>query len=202
MTPKLEISLAKLSVMKNFLLIVISISAIHGFNHITKKGYHPLERLLWLVLVSYAAYQTVSISKISLDRYQDNPTVISLERDRYSWNTSFPAATICPLNKVNEELLDEYLDSINSSHITDKVQFRKFVTSLLNATYENFDEILDYGNYTGDELLNIIKKFRYRFTLTVSSTIFTEKYPLQMSLSELGVCYSFNSQMAIYNSFE
>jgi hypothetical protein len=34
-------------------------------------------------------------------RYQENPTVISMERDYKAWNTSFPSITICPHNKYD-----------------------------------------------------------------------------------------------------
>lgn len=179
--------------------MVISISSIHGFSHITKKNYHPIERFIWAVLVSCSAYAIVSISKISLDRYNENPTVISMERDSFSWNTSFPAATICPLKKVNEDYLETYLQ--NSTNIKDKNKYRKFVHTLLSANYENFDAIVDYENMTGDDFLGIIKKFRFRFNFN-SAVKITLPYNLQMSITELGVCYSFNSRLAVYNSPE
>lgn len=200
MTSKLKKWFTHLKPMKDFLIMVISISTIHGFNHITKKGYHPIERFIWIVLVTCAVYEVAEVSKVFLDRYRDNPTVISMERDRYSWNTSFPAATICPLNKVDEKFLDEYLK--NSTEIKDKEKYRKFVKTLLNATYENLDQLIEYGNFTGNDFVNIIKKFTFKFNPIISSTIFSDEYGLQMSLTDLGVCYSFNSQLAIYNSPE
>lgn len=180
--------------------MVISISTIHGFNHITRTGHHPLERLIWIVLVACAAYEIVVVSNISLDRYRENPTVISIERDRYFWNTSFPAATVCPVRKLNEEFLEGYLR--NATDIKDNGLYRKFVTALLNATYENLDQLVDYENVTGKDFVDIIKKFRFIFRPALSSTLFPDIYKAGMYFSELGVCYSFNSQLAVYNSPE
>lgn len=186
--------------MVDFLVMVISISTIHGFNHITRKGYHPVERFIWFVLVSCAVYEVVDVSKVFLDRYRENPTVISMERDRYSWNTSFPAATVCPHIKVDQQLLDDYLE--NSTDVEDKETFRKFVNTLLNATYDNLDQIVEYEGVAEKDFVDIIEKFRFKFNPLISSTIFSHDYGFQLSLSDLGVCYSFNSQLAIYNSPE
>lgn len=192
--------LTYLKSMGYFLIMVISISTIHGFNHITRKGHHPVERLIWIVLVACAAYEIAYVSNISLGRYRENPTVISMERDRYFWNTSFPAATVCPLRKLNEEFLDDFLK--NTTDIIDKDLYRKFVTTLLNSTYENLDQLVDYENMTGEHFVDIIKNFSFIFLPALSSTLFSDIYKPEMSISELGVCYSYNSQLAVYNSLE
>lgn len=193
---KFGILLKYLNGILDFLVTILSISTIHGLNHIIKKGYHPVERFIWLILVSVSAYAVFSVSKISLDRYKENPTVISVERNSHSSNISSPTVTICPHKKVDEVVLRSYLNS--SKDITDKHRYREFVMSLLNATYENLDQIVEYENVTGEEFVGIIEKFKYRFI----SSFPKSNVNLQISLSELGVCYSYNSQVAIYSSFK
>lgn len=177
--------------------MIITVSSIHGFSHVANNRYHPLERLLWLAIVIGAAYLTMSLCNISLKRYQDNPTVISIERSQNGWNISFPAVTFCPFQKVDYYLLDEYLNSTNSSHIENKKQFRRFVETLLNSTYENVGKIEGYGNYMEGDLISLIDKFRFKLKAQVSN-----KLILQPSLTELGICYSYNSKLAVYNSLE
>lgn len=75
-------------------------------------------------------------------RYQENPTVISIERDRYSWNTSFPAATICPTYKMNSELVEDY---VAESSTRNKTLLREFIYTLANATYGTFDKVRHAG---------------------------------------------------------
>lgn len=62
---------------------------------------------MWLFFVIFALFGSITLSLDTWRRYQDNPIVISMERDKFSWNTSFPAATICPAYKINEKKLNE-----------------------------------------------------------------------------------------------
>lgn len=146
-------------------------------------------------------YGAVFACSITLSRYQKNPTVISMERDRFAFNTSFPSVTICPSNKVNEELLDRFLQ--NATHIQDKDLYRRFIKSLLEATYYNFEDVIEYPGVRGEDLLDLILKFQFYFQPTVSNSALNQKeYNLQKTITEMGICYSFNSHLAIYNSPE
>lgn len=95
----------KFQPVKKFFLDFLSSSTIHGFNHIAAPKRHIIERLIWISLVAMGLYATAILSGLTLTRYFENPTVISMERDRFSWNTSFPSATICPTTKLEEEVL-------------------------------------------------------------------------------------------------
>lgn len=53
-------------------------------------------RVLWLVLISAGITATALFSSSTWRRYQQDPIVVSMERDYKSWNTSFPSITICP----------------------------------------------------------------------------------------------------------
>lgn len=44
------------------------------------------------------------------DRYQVNPTVITLELDYNNWNVSFPSITMCV--EIKDETIDEYLEYV------------------------------------------------------------------------------------------
>lgn len=70
-----------------------------------RKTLFSVSSLIWLAFVIMALTGAVYLSIGTWERYQDNPIVVSMERDRFSWNTSFPAATICPSFKINEEKL-------------------------------------------------------------------------------------------------
>lgn len=66
--------------------------------------------LVWLTFLIAALYGSVTISWSTWKRYQENPTVISMERDRFNWNTSFPPATICPSFKYSENKLNKFVE--------------------------------------------------------------------------------------------
>lgn len=61
--------------------------------------------LIWVFVVGWSSFNVVYFSLDTWQRYQINPTVISMEHDRAGWNMSFPALTICPIKKINEEKL-------------------------------------------------------------------------------------------------
>lgn len=54
-------------------------------------------------------YSFILISLATLSRYYNNPTVISLERNYMEWNTTLPAATLCPMQKYDEEAFNKVL---------------------------------------------------------------------------------------------
>ena len=59
-------------------------SSIQGLTHInTEQHRHPVEILLWTVTVIAATYYSITLSQSVWQRYQENPTVISMERDRF-----------------------------------------------------------------------------------------------------------------------
>lgn len=184
----------------NFTSIFLSTSNIHGFNHLAEKRRHPIEIIIWFVLICSAVFGAAILSKMTLQRYQENPTVISMERDRFAWNTTFPAATLCPYLKLDESVLEQYL---TYSTAPNKTALKEFLVALVNARYDNLDKIPYYDAIASDEYLPLILDLQHNFKAAlVSSDFEVEHYKLTTSVTEMGICYSFNSQVAVYNSPE
>ncbi|GBP81947.1 Sodium channel protein Nach [Eumeta japonica] len=70
-------------------------TSIQGFSHIAAPGRHLAERVLWAVLVALGVYGAIAVSRDQWLRYQDNPTVVTLDKDFINWNYSFPGITVC-----------------------------------------------------------------------------------------------------------
>lgn len=182
----------------NFIKAFLSVSNIHGFNHLSEGKQHIIERLVWLLLICAAITGTIILSRLTLERYYENPTVISMERDRFSWNTSFPAATICPTHKLDETLLEEF---INFSQEPNKTLLKEFIVSLANANYKNFDEIVKYDGITNEQYLPLILDLQFKFQPEITiSDIQIQDFGFEQIISEMGICYTINSQLAKYNS--
>lgn len=64
---------------------------VHGFIFLVKRATHIFERLVWLVCIGIGVYGIVSLGLNTWERYQTNPTVISMDRNKFEWNTSFPS---------------------------------------------------------------------------------------------------------------
>lgn len=182
----------------NFLNHFLSISTIHGFYHLADRRRHPIEKALWFTLVALAIYGAGILSSLTLTRYQKNPTVISMERDKFSWNTSFPSATICPTSKLDEQLLQVYLDGSSEQN---KTLLREFLVALAEGTYENFHLVPEYDKIPSEDYMDLILNLSFVFKPSVSNSgINSNQYSLEKIISEMGICYSFNSQLAVYNS--
>lgn len=69
---------------------------VHGFIFLVKRGTTIIERLVWLVCICVGVYGIISLGLDTWNRYQTNPTVISMDRNKFSWNTSFPSRKLIP----------------------------------------------------------------------------------------------------------
>lgn len=96
------------SLVRSYLYLFFATSSIHGLARIPPSRIHTLERLLWYVLVALGVYFTATLGRQTFARFEQNPTVISIERDSLAWNTSFPSVTVCPNEKLNDGQLNRY----------------------------------------------------------------------------------------------
>lgn len=65
--------------------------SVHGFVFLVKRGTSLVERLIWLICICFGIFGIVKLGGDTWNRYQTNPTVISMDRNKFSWNTSFPS---------------------------------------------------------------------------------------------------------------
>ncbi|XP_044755167.1 pickpocket protein 11-like [Coccinella septempunctata] len=185
---------------KSFLNEFLNTSTIHGFNHLGHTKLDIVEKILWFSVIICAIYGATTLSSLTLTRYYNNPTVISMERDRFAWNTSFPAATICPLTRYDEDALDKYVETSNAPN---KTSFRNFLVTLMEATYQNFEEVVDYtDDVQPEDYLDLMMRLKMKFAPSEVSNSAgnTRVNHLAGIVTEMGLCYCFNSQLAVYSS--
>jgi hypothetical protein len=65
--------------------------SVHGFVFLVMRGNNILERVIWMFCISIGVYGIIVLGSDTWDRYQTNPTVISMDRSKFAWNTSFPS---------------------------------------------------------------------------------------------------------------
>lgn len=68
--------------------------SVHGFVFLVKRGTSIIERLIWMVCITVGIYGIINLGQNIWNRYQTSPTVISMDRNKFSWNTSFPSLTV------------------------------------------------------------------------------------------------------------
>lgn len=72
--------------------------------------YHLIFRLIIAVFICIGLYGTITLSQDAIDRFNTNPTVVSMDRNMFFWNTSFPSLTICLHKKLSDIKLAEYVE--------------------------------------------------------------------------------------------
>ncbi|CAO1346128.1 unnamed protein product [Diamesa serratosioi] len=171
---------------------------IHGLQHAVNTKLHPLERLVWLAFVAVACYGVYSIGQKQLDRYDANPTVISLERDYRDWNGTLPALTYCyyqRIDNVRAQYLIKRLWNIESFD-EEFIYFMDYITTVVNSSIESFISFNRFANDKRFEFLDMLTVAR-EVHPTISSVVsgFNPNLntPLVEIITEKGICYSLNA---------
>ncbi|KAJ8920056.1 hypothetical protein NQ315_011710 [Exocentrus adspersus] len=174
----------------------LSHSSIHGLSHLAAKSVY--EKTLWSFLFATALSGVIVITYATLNKYTENPTVITVEKDHYFWNTSFPSATVCPVSKINSALLENY---VASSTATNKTLLKEFMASLAYANLGNLDKIPSYDEIPGEVYMQLVLDLQNDFTPVISSSgLGDDRIAVHRVITEMGVCYTFNSKLAVYSS--
>ncbi|KAJ8727291.1 hypothetical protein PYW07_001410 [Mythimna separata] len=184
---------------KNYLKLFFETSSIHGLNHLVSSRRHFLEIILWFTIIFLSGFGSLYLSQVTWSRYQSSPTVVSMDRDMFAWNTTFPCVTVCPNNYIDKKKLEIFLRSSNEPN---KTKLENFVISLSNTSYRNFENIPDYTGITPDKyiqlLMNLSAPFKPTLTIGVSNVVLS----IVPTVTEMGLCYAVNSRTAVYNSPE
>ena len=76
-------------------------TTVHGIPYILEDGRHPLERILWIILVGIGAGMAAFLSLNIYNDWQSNQIITSVGTTGYSIeNIEFPAVTICAQGSI------------------------------------------------------------------------------------------------------
>ncbi|XP_068147409.1 sodium channel protein Nach, partial [Drosophila tropicalis] len=199
---KRRICLAKVQA---FIIEFLQGSSIHGFIYLAKLGLNFLERMLWFAFICVALFSIISLSKRTWLRFQTSPMVISMDRNKLVWNTSFPSLTVCPHKRIDELKVEDYILA-HAEHFQseeDQEDFRDFIVKLASLTYDNL-ETLPLNKSFGipsDKYLQLLYELKWPFEPEISSGA-AVKMLIHETQTEFGICHSVNSMVARYNAFD
>ncbi|KAJ0169840.1 hypothetical protein K1T71_014446 [Dendrolimus kikuchii] len=171
-------------------------TGIHGFNHIAKPRLHWIERLLWIGLVSLAAWCTFDICRGQWVRYNESPTVVTLEKDFRSWEYCLPGVTACYLERYDQmklpQVIKKYWD-VNIEHEM-YAYYAKFVNLV---TSSNVIDLREYDDFKDDvklkvDLLQLAIDVMPEMDMQVDS-IMNGLFNWFPVMTEMGICYTTNS---------
>ncbi|KAJ1529373.1 hypothetical protein ONE63_006160 [Megalurothrips usitatus] len=170
---------------------------------ILDKGNY-FEVALWTVALISSITGAWLLIGGSWRRFQDNPTVVSLEKDFRLWNTSFPSATMCYDRRMDDRRAQDMIAELWDVRDNETESFKryfKFVEAVSNATFASlavFKEFKGDPDFKKVDMLDMADKVNLKvfFRATVFDSApninFTE------TLTELGICYSYSAVLARY----
>uniref|UniRef100_A0A182MVG2 Pickpocket n=1 Tax=Anopheles culicifacies TaxID=139723 RepID=A0A182MVG2_9DIPT len=187
---------------KRFVVNLLTTTSAHGIGHVVQGGLHIIERIIWISCISIGVYGMVALSQRIWNRFQTSPTVISMDRNMYFWNTSFPSLTICSHRRIDEDKLANYI-RLRGFDEDDAEQFREFVVLLANVSYSTFLDLPMYKTFgiAGYEYMELLYNLSWNFEPQVNSGTSTE-LSVQPTITELGLCLAVNSRIGVYNSYD
>ncbi|KQS62314.1 uncharacterized protein Dere_GG22150 [Drosophila erecta] len=188
-----------------FIIEFLQGSSIHGFIYLAKLGLSFIERVLWLAFICVALFSIISLSKRTWHRFQTSPMVISMDRNKLVWNTSFPSLTVCPHKRIDELKVEEYIVSHPDQFLSEEDQedFRDFIVKLASLTYDNLETLPLNKSYgiPSAKYLELLYELKWGFEPEISSGAAVKMF-IYETQTEFGICHSVNSMVARYNSYE
>ncbi|XP_077294208.1 sodium channel protein Nach-like [Arctopsyche grandis] len=173
-------------------------TTIHGFNHIVAPKRHIIEKIGWAIVTILAALGAVQLCRQQWQRYVENPTVVSLEKDYRMWNNTFLALTACMEDRVlaaNAVKMIENLWNVKEGD-TKFDYYMKFIQVVANATMKNLDRFQEYVNdvtLKDVDLFKIVDEVSPPFIVTSNWFDQSLNLPFVRVMTDLGICYTINS---------
>ncbi|XP_048484606.1 uncharacterized protein LOC105381759 [Plutella xylostella] len=99
-------------------------------------------RIFWSASIVAGGVMMVVLLTPLYTRFKQSPTVMSVELDYFNWRMSFPALTLCPRNKLDQDAYDAMVREY--ALITD-VELRAILMTIAETTLENLDKINLYN---------------------------------------------------------
>ncbi|XP_072941175.1 pickpocket protein 19-like [Epargyreus clarus] len=171
-------------------------TSIHGFNHIVVPRRHWAERLLWVGILCVAVWGMAEVSLGQLQRYQENSTVVTLEKDFRTWNYSLPAVTACAGDRVDPKKLEQAIKARwNVSPGEEQyTYYQRFVDIVANSDLFHLER---YQELPDDDSLDVdLKKLvldvmvDHQVKTSSSLNLIARWMPV---MTEAGVCHVINS---------
>ncbi|XP_052753537.1 sodium channel protein Nach-like [Galleria mellonella] len=188
-------------------------STLHGVRYIAEKERPFCEKFMWFSFTAVGAVTTCIIIVSLWEKFQTNPTITGLDTDFHNWDVPFPAVTLCDLNPVDDELLQEYILNIwgtdppknaanmlrwlatlsytsIAEHVAKYVDDRELIGSSESASLEPFSN-------PKDAVFNIVRRCDSLFYDCEWKADSEECCDLLVPVfTEMGFCYAFNSRHA------
>ncbi|PZC71574.1 hypothetical protein B5X24_HaOG212965 [Helicoverpa armigera] len=170
-------------------------TSMHGFYHIAAPRRHMIERILWVAATALAIWGALDVSLGQLQRYNDSPTVVTLEKDFRSWRFNVPAVTMCYKNRVDPTKLPAAIKKhFDTTPSDDNYEYyTRLVEAIANSDLFHLEAFEEFsGLETSIDMFQIAVDVMHDCDVKMRSSD-EAVYKWIPVMTESGVCYSTNS---------
>ncbi|XP_039285709.1 uncharacterized protein LOC111044797 isoform X2 [Nilaparvata lugens] len=163
------------------------------------QGKHFL--LLWTIVVILLCVGSTLMIYNSWNRFNTNPTVISIQKDYRTWKTAFPAATVCFANKLDVKLAERLIKKNWPAATEEQLRYSmSFLYTVANAEYKSFNHFLLFRDDKRLDKLDLLKlATQVSINMTYDARVFDMKFKdlgFLRTLTEMGICYTFGGVLS------
>ncbi|XP_039447527.1 sodium channel protein Nach-like [Culex pipiens pallens] len=181
-----------------FIRRVVEKTSLHGVFHLTNAKSVLIEKLFWASIILSVIVSSIYLVALFWVRYLTNPTVISLDRNYHEWNATFPSLTVCFHDRLNLTARDALTNRVNPK---DPAKFKRFLATLAEAHLFRLEQLIEFDEYSDLDLKSVLNQI----SNVVDAEVVLEnglKAKLHRVITDLGICYTFNSAILQFLSVE
>ena len=184
-------------------------TTIHGLKYIGEHHRHWVERLFWLIFFTASVVTCTIIIMKTYGKWQSSPVIVTFnEKLTPIWEIPFPAVTICPETKTNVKVFDireierKLVNTVSNFDLLTIHEVESF-EALSQVCTADLRELFT-GRYITSSMLNgsdvvfILKNIamprdlmKFQCTWRNKAEKFDDIFT--MTITEIGVCYTFNA---------
>ncbi|KAL7034830.1 hypothetical protein ACKWTF_008123 [Chironomus riparius] len=147
----------KLSRFREFFEEIFDSSSIHGFPYVIRRDFHVLEKMFWLMILAVSFYCAQEAFSGQLKRYEDNPTVLSVDIVSYG-EFDRPSFTICTSNYNTTAVMGSIVKKFFGVEPGDERynESVKFVEQIKATMYNTLNLLQPFNDMPGVNDLNLM----------------------------------------------
>ncbi|KAJ8718459.1 hypothetical protein PYW08_002696 [Mythimna loreyi] len=174
-------------------------STTHGLPYIANTEIHWFERIFWAACFGISCAIIFVLLSAQYTRLVEQPIVNSVEKDYLNWNVSYPAVVLCPVTKIDNEMLTNY---VNDTYNRTGYNLESYYSAIISVSLEALN-VLDLPP---TEILKLIDPQDYatiaadlfmRFNNETLTTLIKWPITIDTAMTEIGICHIINSNVAI-----
>ncbi|XP_063706863.1 pickpocket protein 28-like [Culicoides brevitarsis] len=160
--------------------------------HYKRKIYHPVEKIYWIasLLIVFVA-SLLPISNF-IFKFLANPINVAVDRDYFHFNLTFPSLTLCLHNRLNETAVEHFVQQY--AKVAKKRQLEAFLHDLAYFDPNHMEKLAKFTRISTNDYVNILVNVSNHMNAQII-TPQNRSYELQPMLTEVGLCYVFNTRI-------